>query len=87
MERFIIDNPDKTVTACSLINTTPVGLFVPTNWSFDQYASLRKINQEELSQSELLGDSSVHKIQDKKTLENLYIGRTSLSASKDHPLQ
>lgn len=85
-EKLIIDKNGNEVTACSLIGSAQQGLSVPENWRYENYASLRKANEEDFEAVEQVQDSSVLKVVLKDEIEQMYIGVTSLKIDNDEPL-
>jgi hypothetical protein len=86
VERLSIDAQNHEVTACSLVNEIQQGLSVPQNWSYEQYASLSKVGEEEILLMTHENDTDVLTLSVEGKAEKMYLGRTNLKTGKDEPL-
>ena len=86
VERLSIDAHDHEVTACSLVGESQQGLSVPKDWSYEQYASLTSVSENEILSMAQEHDSAVLSLSVKDKTEEMYLGRTTLKTDKDEPL-
>lgn len=85
-ERLNIDDENNEVIACSLVGDKQQGLSVPKNWNYEQYASLRKVKDEEIEFVTQEDGALVLALKIKGETEEMYLGLTNLKTDKDEPL-